>query len=140
MGAVPQVRTCRCGRNDMRWFRSHSRLGTCLALFALAFQLAVSFAHVHLDGSGRQPALFGGERIAAATTAPDPSNSGVPAPADEGCAICALIHLAGSLICADAPSLVVASYSMPLQFARVTEFDLTRRPVARLRARAPPIA
>jgi hypothetical protein len=126
----------------MRWFRSHSRLGASLALFALAFQLAVSFAHVHLDGfgSGRQPALFGAERIAAATIAPDRSNSGVPAPADEGCAICALIHLAGSLICADAPSLVVASYSVPLHFARATEFDLTRRPIARHRARAPPIA
>ena len=126
----------------MRWFRSHSRSGACLALFALAFQLAVSFAHVHLDGfgSGRQPALFGGERIAATTIAPDPSNSGVPAPADEGCAICALIHLAGFLICADAPSLVVASYSVPLEFARATEFHLSRRPVTRLRARAPPIA
>jgi hypothetical protein len=33
----------------MGWFRSRSRLGSYLALFALAFQLAVSFGHVHLD-------------------------------------------------------------------------------------------
>jgi hypothetical protein len=30
----------------MHWFRSRSRLGSCLALFVLAFQLAVSIGHV----------------------------------------------------------------------------------------------
>jgi hypothetical protein len=33
----------------MRWFRSRKRSGSYLALFALAFQLAVSFGHVHLE-------------------------------------------------------------------------------------------
>ena len=33
----------------MRWIRTHRRLGSRLALFALAVQLVVSFGHVHLD-------------------------------------------------------------------------------------------
>jgi hypothetical protein len=31
----------------MNWFRSHSRLGSGLALVSLALQLALSFGHVH---------------------------------------------------------------------------------------------
>jgi hypothetical protein len=117
-------------------------LGACLALFALAFQFAVCFAHVHLDGfaSGPRPALFGGERVVVATVAPGPAGSEVPALADDCCSVCALIHLAGSLVTADAAPLPVPSYCAPSQFAHAAEFDFTRRPVARLRARAPPIA
>jgi hypothetical protein len=33
----------------MNWFRSRSSLSSYLALFAVAFQLALSFGHVHLD-------------------------------------------------------------------------------------------
>ncbi len=40
----------------MGWFRSRSRLGSYLALFALTFQLAVSFGHVHLDHIAPVPA------------------------------------------------------------------------------------
>ena len=40
----------------MSFFRSRSRWGSYLALFALAFQLAVSFAHVHLDHVSPVPA------------------------------------------------------------------------------------
>jgi len=125
----------------MRWFRSHSRLGACLALFALAFQLAVCFGHVHLDGSafGRNQALLGVQH-AVATTAPDPANNKVPAPTDEACAICALIHVAGSVVAAEPSQLSLPSYHVRLQFAYFAEFDLTRRAVTRLRARAPPIA
>src|SRR5262245_36108216 len=31
----------------MQWFRSHSRLGSSLALVSLALQLALSFGHIH---------------------------------------------------------------------------------------------
>jgi hypothetical protein len=34
----------------MRWFRRHQYSVGILALFALGFQLAFAFAHVHLDG------------------------------------------------------------------------------------------
>jgi hypothetical protein len=42
----------------MRWYRYHQRVMGTLALFALGFQLAASFAHVHLDGV-RQPSGVG---------------------------------------------------------------------------------
>jgi len=35
-------------RVGMRWFRSNIRLGSRLALFALAVQMALSLGHVHL--------------------------------------------------------------------------------------------
>ena len=34
----------------MQWFRSRVKLGSWVALFALALQLALTFGHVHLDG------------------------------------------------------------------------------------------
>src|SRR5262245_22163548 len=43
----------------MRWFRSNMRLGAWCALFALMTQLALSFAHVHLEDFGpRSAAAF----------------------------------------------------------------------------------
>jgi hypothetical protein len=33
----------------MRWVRGDRQVGACLALFALAVQLVLSFGHVHLD-------------------------------------------------------------------------------------------
>src|ERR1700730_9304066 len=91
----------------MRWFRSRVRLGSWLALLALAVQLAVCFGHVHLDGAAfaRAPALEQGQAAAVATTAPDPGSSEIPALADDCCVVCALIHLAGTLVMAAAPPL-----------------------------------
>ena len=92
----------------MRWFRSRSRLGAYLALFALAFQLAVSFGHVHLE---RIAPLAAGASVLA--HAP-PSGADLNAPsnptgreglADDHCPICTLIHLAGALVPAEMPSL-----------------------------------
>ncbi|WP_152539787.1 DUF2946 family protein [Afipia sp. P52-10] len=35
----------------MGWFRSRPRLGACLALFALALNLVLSFGHLHWGGA-----------------------------------------------------------------------------------------
>src|SRR5262245_62321691 len=43
-------------RNGMSWFRTRARWGSWLALFALALQLTLSFAHVHL-GDASDPEL-----------------------------------------------------------------------------------
>src|ERR1700724_1990777 len=95
----------------MRWFRSRVRLGSRLALFALAVQLAVCFGHVHLEGAAfaRAPALERGQAATVATTAPDPGSSEIPALADDCCVVCALIHLAGTLVTAVAPPLALPS-------------------------------
>src|SRR5262245_31415967 len=126
----------------MGWFRSHSRLGSYLALLALAFQLAVSFGHVHLDRIA--PAAAGATALAGA---PPPSGE-VKAPrptgredfADDFCPICALIHLAGTLVPTDPPSLPLSSILGSLRLEALVEFDWTAAQGALFQARAPPIA
>jgi hypothetical protein len=144
-GAVEWFCLLRDARNvtTMRWFRSRSRLGSYLALFALAFQLAVSFGHVHLERTA--PVAAGASALADAP----PSADGLNAPsnpagrghlADDRCPICTLIHLAGALVPAETPSLPLPSAFGRLRLETAAEFDLTASQGALFRARAPPIA
>jgi hypothetical protein len=127
----------------MGWFRSRSRLGSYLALFALTFQLAVSFGHVHLDHIAPVPA--GATVLASA----QPSSDKVNAPsspashedlADDYCAICTLIHLAGALVPAETPPVPLPSILGRLRLEAAVEFDLTASHSALFQARAPPLA
>jgi hypothetical protein len=129
----------------MRWFRSRSRLGAYLALFALAFQLAVSFGHVHLEhftppsaGTGAS-ALAGAQTPAADLNAPS-NPAGREGLADDHCPICTLIHLAGALVPAEMPLLALPTVVGRLRLEVAAEFDLTPAHAALFRARAPPIA
>ena len=126
----------------MSWFRSRSRLGAYLALFALAFQLAVSFGHVHLERVA--PLSAGASALAGAPLSADdlnaPSNpAGREGLADDHCPICTLIHLAGALVPAEMPSLPLPTVAGRLRLEAVAEFDLTASHGALFRARAPPI-
>ena len=127
----------------MSWFRSRSRLGAYLALFALAFQLAVSFGHVHFERiappSVGASALAGAPPSADDLTAP-PSPAGREHPADDHCPICTLIHLAGALVPAETPLLPLPAVFGRLRLELAAEFDLTTSQGALFRARAPPIA
>jgi hypothetical protein len=127
----------------MNWFRSRSRSGAHLALFALAFQLAVSFAHVHLERIA--PASAGASALASVQPSADDLNApsspaGRERLADDRCPICTLIHLAGALVPAEMPSLALPSVSGRLRLKAAAEFDLTASHAALFRARAPPIA
>src|SRR5215472_6450331 len=127
----------------MRWFRSRSRLGAYLALFALAFQLAVSFGHVHLERiappSAGASALAGAQPSADDVTAPS-NPAGREDLADDRCPICTLIHLAGALVPAEMASLPLPTALGRLRLELTAEFDLTASHTALFRARAPPIA
>jgi len=127
----------------MNWFRSRSRLGAYLALFALAFQLAVSFGHVHLERiappSAGAGALAGAPAAAADLNAPA-NPAGREDPADDHCPICTLIHLAGALVPAEMPALPLPCVFSRLRLELAAEFDLTASHAALFRARAPPIA
>jgi hypothetical protein len=114
-----------------------------LALLALAFQLAVSFGHVHLDHIA-PPAVD-----ATAVAGTQGSDDGVIAPskpagregvADDICPICTLIHLAGALAPAETPPLPLPNNFRSVRRAAAVAFDLTAAPGARFRARAPPLA
>ena len=127
----------------MRWFRSRLRLGSYLALFALAFQLAVSFGHVHLERIA--PPSVGASALANAQPSADdlnaPSNpTGREGLADDHCPICTLIHLAGTLMPAEMPLLPMPAVFGRLRLEVAAEFDLTASHAALFRARAPPIA
>ncbi len=127
----------------MGWFRSRSRLGAYLALLALAFQLVISFGHVHLDHIAPTSA---GARAVAGTQALD---EGVTAPsnptgredlADDLCPICMLMHVAGALVPAETPPLPLPAIFGALRLETVVASDLTAAQGALFRARAPPLA
>ena len=137
---LPRHQT-RASVTTMRWFRSRSRLGAYLALFALAFQLAVSFGHVHLERIA--PPSVGASALAHAQPSADdlntPSNP-TGGLVDDHCPICTLIHLAGALVPAEMPSLPLPTVVGRLRLELAAEFDLTASHAALFRARAPPIA
>jgi hypothetical protein len=111
----------------MHWFRSCSRLGSYLALFALAFQLAVSFGHVHLDHiaplSADAIALVNAQPSSEEANAP-PSPTGREDLADDLCPICTLIHLAGAMVPADKPPLPLPTILGELRNTEVRVFSM----------------
>jgi Protein of unknown function (DUF2946) len=122
----------------MFWFRTRSKLGSYIALLALAFQLVVAFGHVHLEGLGAHSSAT---IEASDNTAPAPADHDGPGRADPYCTICALIHLAGAV----APPEPPPSIPLPVVFGRwrpdaVVKFGWTASPPAFFPARAPPLA
>jgi hypothetical protein len=118
-------------------------VGSYLALFALAFQLAVSFGHVHLEhivpNSTGAAALASAQASGEEVNAPS-SPAGREDLADDCCPICTLIHLAGALVPAETPSLALPSVVGRLRLDIAVEFDLTASHGALFQPRAPPIA
>ena len=122
----------------MRWFHNR-RVGSWLALSALALQLVVSFGHVHLDGVNRiypAQAVSGSGAQSSQLPAPQPGKDAD----DDYCAICATIFLAANSFLPPAPQLPVPFVSRPIEhFARgAVDFIVPRR--APFQSRAPPLA
>ena len=125
----------------MRWIRSNVRLGAWCALAALALQLVLSFGHVHLEGgTATAPELALAASAPASDTANPPSNHEPNGHADDFCAICALIHLAGTTTPATAPVLELPVVFSPVPFAVSTDRDLAAAVPLSFQARGPPIA
>jgi hypothetical protein len=123
----------------MRWVRAKRKYGGGLALFALALQFMLSFAHLHTEDifglGGASFSLSAAERSPPLSTDPHPSHN------DDYCAICATMYLLGSSPIPEAPPL------LPLSFVwqRVDRFDHTVATFVTLRrrpfeSRAPPSA
>jgi hypothetical protein len=122
----------------MRWYRYHQGVVAVLALFALGFQLAVSFAHLHLEGV---PPLSGVSASDAASTgrlpAGVPDSPGAP---HHDCAICVALGLLSNALNGEPPAV-----SLPdlIRFAPLQPVSETRFSIARFypfRTRAPPVA
>ena len=113
-------------------------LGAGLALCALALQLALSFAHVHLDGVRLHHTTAARGAIAQTQQLPgqQPADSGD----DDYCAICATIYLAANSLTPQAPQLPVPFVSRPIEHSdRAAVFSIAPRRTA-FQSRAPPLA
>jgi hypothetical protein len=94
----------------MRWFRSRLHLGSRLALFALAVQLALSFGHVHLHNlvpDTTKPATLDSGTALLSERAPSHNPDGS---FDADCPICALIQLVATSTPSVAPVLPLPTY------------------------------
>jgi hypothetical protein len=94
----------------MRAYRSQFRFATWFALAALAFQLVLSFGHIHprdllAGGYARAPATVN----VAGLRLPGSDLPAQPAERDDLCTVCASMSLAGSLLIPAAPTLAVAT-------------------------------
>jgi hypothetical protein len=114
------------------------KIGIWLALAALALQLAVSFAHVHVVGV--RLARYGTAVTSAAVEkdrfpAPEPGGAG-----DDYCAICASIQLAANSLVPQTPQLPSIFVFRTIDHAcRVARACLAAGQTA-FQARAPPLA
>jgi Protein of unknown function (DUF2946) len=84
----------------MKWLRSNIRHGTRLALFALAVQFVLSFAHVHGIMAQAAPSIHSSQQL------PVPGHDSDQHP-DDYCAICAVIALASTALVAAPPALPI---------------------------------
>jgi Protein of unknown function (DUF2946) len=127
----------------MRWFRTN-RFSAWLALFALTVQFALSFGHLHVPGSAKgMPSLLSLAIAQSSTDAPnDPAKPAKPVKqiAHDQCAICASIELAGSLIPAAAPSLLLPADLSNSRLGTSTDVAIAASPSLSFQARAPPQA
>ncbi|CCD87115.1 conserved protein of unknown function [Bradyrhizobium sp. ORS 285] len=90
----------------MSWFRANIKHGSRLALFALLLQFALAFGHVHwlagqIADSGRVTTAQAHSGSAPASRDPDQQ------PSAEGCAICAVMAMAQSILLSPAPVLTL---------------------------------
>jgi uncharacterized membrane protein SpoIIM required for sporulation len=137
----------------MKWVRKHVKLGARLALFALAVQFVLSFGHFHaaqaapaiLAASSQADFLRAVDHVAQDAASPSahkqqpPNQDNHHQPAD-GCAICAVIAMANSVLFAAPPVLLLPQAIELLQFATEAEFTHLGTAHRAFQSRAPPLS
>src|SRR3977135_1400672 len=119
----------------MKWFRSNIKHGSRTALFALAVQFALSFGHFHGIAAQAASAIEAGltqADLATIVAAPDAAGKAadkqLPSNHDrhstDACAICAVIALAGNLLLATPPALLLPQAVELLYLTTNAEFAL----------------
>jgi hypothetical protein len=125
----------------MRWVRSNLKFGSWCALFALTFQLLVVFNHVHCSQNLCWPTSPATIETASSASDVGVTDSKRAAPAvGEYCLLCAVIHMAGTVVPAAAPAepiAVVLQKSPP--WANLADVSASA-PRGIFQARAPPRA
>jgi Protein of unknown function (DUF2946) len=122
-------------RSGMKWLRSNIKHGSRLALLALAIQFALSFGHFHGIAAQAVPALH-----QAAQSQQPASDHDSDRQSNDGCAICAVIAMAGTVTFATPPLLLLPQ---AIEFLyRTTDTESVRLNAVRVafQPRAPPIS
>jgi hypothetical protein len=133
----------------MKWFRSNVRLGSHLALFALAIQFLLAFGHFHgiaqaasASPDARRLGLhdvvgFAAMHLDALDRAAGHEPAGPPA---DDCAICAVMALANAMVDASPPCLPAPQAAAFSYLPDEAGFLVSNSARAAFQARAPPIA
>jgi len=130
----------------MRWFRTRSRGVSCLALLALALQLALSFGHIHRKDVLGEPHSSASAVASALASLSDeqPSAQGANGShhehEDEYCAIYAINALISSAQHAAPPTLLLPQCVDRERHTVGREAPLAELHHVLFQARAPPIA
>ncbi|MEK9281788.1 MULTISPECIES: DUF2946 domain-containing protein [unclassified Bradyrhizobium] len=132
----------------MKWFRSNIRHGARLALFALLVQFALTFGHSHwfaqaaplAQQSLQQPDGYKGVTAVdrAAVQKQTPSSPDREQPGDDNCAICAVVAMAGTVVFATPPLLLLPQAVELLYRSTDAEFIHLKSAGAAFQPRAPP--
>ncbi|WP_018323289.1 DUF2946 family protein [Bradyrhizobium sp. WSM2793] len=131
----------------MKWFRSNIRHGARLALFAMLVQFALTFGHSHwfaqaaplAQASLQQTDSPKGAAIDRAAVqkqspaAPDREHQG-----EDNCAICAVVAMAGTVISATPPVLLLPQAIELLHRTTDAEFLHLKSAGTAFQPRAPP--
>jgi hypothetical protein len=149
----------------MKWFRSNIRVGSRLALFALAIQFLLSFGHFHSGSAQTASASLDATRLglyetgsfsAAQFEALDrASHANASGPAElktspsgdvpagqhgDDCAICAVMALGKAMVLASPPDLPTRQAMVLLHLAVEPGFLILNSARPAFRPRAPPIS
>jgi len=136
----------------MKWFRSNIRHGARLALFAMLVQFALTFGHSHWfaeaaplaqtslqrtdglkDSAKDQAAVDRGAVQKQSPAGPDRDH-----PADDSCAICAVVAMAGTILFATPPLLQLPQAIDLLYRTTDAEFLHLKSAGTAFQPRAPP--
>lgn len=138
----------------MKWFRSHIKQGSRLALLALAIQFVLSFGHFHGAVAQAAPAfqtnvISGTDQAPSQKFASDSANDPAqtqPGPKHESdqpndvCAICAVMALASAALSVSPPVLLLPEAFHYLYLTTDAEFIHLNSCRVAFQSRAPPVS
>ena len=135
---------------DMKWFRSNIKSGAQLALLALFLQFALSFGHFHAlaapsanapqsaSALPRATVVGAGDLAALATQKQAPGKHDSDQRGPDGCAICAVMAMAGTVLFSAPPILLLPEAIELLYRTTDAEFVHLRSAGNAFQPRAPP--
>ena len=121
----------------MKWFRSNVRHGARLALFAMLVQLALTFGHSHWFAQAA-PLAQASLQQSAAVEKQSPAGPDREQPGEDNCAICALVTMAGTVVFATPPLLLLPQAIDLLYRTTDAEFLHLKSAATAFQPRAPP--